>query len=197
MNVRLGNGEMLVVKPAEEGYLQSYIELVRQLSKDGESYILVNYSGKVPSLEDTRQRASAWNRSDVTMHFATKAEDVVGYCGQRIGPSYGAELQPHLSEMWYAVSKDYRGTGLVYALMDESIRSRNVKYIQAYVDARNVRSMKLLERIGFRMLARLEENILDKKSGMLADYCFFRGAVDEILPHISRRISEKGISVLR
>ena len=115
---------------------------------------MVNYSGTVPTLETISQRALAWNNGNIIMHFALDGERVIGFCGQRIGPSYGPDLQSHVSEVWYAVSRNFRGSGLIYALISVALRSVNVKYLEAYVDTRNQRSAALLEKLGLKRLLR-------------------------------------------
>lgn len=45
------------------------------------------------------------------MHFAVHENCVAAYVGQCIGPDYESNLQPHISEIWYAVSRNFRKTG--------------------------------------------------------------------------------------
>lgn len=194
--ILLRNGDLVEIAPANSGHVNAYLQLIRELANDDESYVLVNYSGTVPTLGAVSQRALSWNTGNIIMHFALEGERVIGFCGQHIGPSYGPDLQPHVSEVWYAVSRDFRGSGLIYALMSVALRSVNVKYLEAYVDTRNYRSAALLEKLGLKRLLVIHENILDRKKGIFADDYFYRGTKDVALLQTSRIMDERGLTFL-
>jgi ribosomal protein S18 acetylase RimI-like enzyme len=159
MKVRL-DAKVHIIE-ASVDYVESWLVLLRELPGDTDSYTLVNYSGQLPTYDQAREMALQWNREGIRMHFVIFQANVVGYMGQRVGPNYGVILQPHVSEIWYAVSREFRKTGLIYTLMHQSFKSLNVKYLLAYVDSRNESSLNLLQKLGFGVVSLLKEYLLN------------------------------------
>lgn len=195
MQVFLKEGIRVNIEPANENYVESYMEFIKDLASDDDSYVIVNYSGLLPDIDGVRERSKLWNKGNISMHFALLKDRVIGYCGQKIGPTYGNDLQPHVSEIWYAVSRDFRGSGLIYPLIFESLKNTDVKYVQAYVDTRNVKSSKLMENIGFKNMGKIGENILDKRNNILRDDYYFRGKREEALKILKEKIDKRGLII--
>lgn len=195
MQVFLKEGIRVDIEPANENYVESYLELIKDLASDNDSYVIVNYSGLLPDIVGVRERSKIWNKGNISMVFALLEDRVIGYCGQKIGPTYGDYLQPHVSEIWYAVSKDFRGSGLIYPLIFESMRNTDVKYVQAFVDTRNVRSSKVLENLGFKNMSKISENILDKRNNIFRDDYYFRGEREEALKILKEKIDKRGLII--
>ncbi|MGC8618716.1 MAG: GNAT family N-acetyltransferase [Thermoplasmata archaeon] len=143
MRIKLSSGEEGDKVPARPSHLSQYVELLKELVKDNESYVLVNYSGSLPDIKSVQNRSQTLNNWDIKIHFTIFDNRVVGYISQKVGPSYGSAPQPHASEIWYAVSQDYRGLGLNYGPFHASLTGSNVEYLEAYVD--NRKSIRLLE----------------------------------------------------
>jgi RimJ/RimL family protein N-acetyltransferase len=60
------------------------------------------------------------------------------------GKHFGISRQPHVAEIAYSIAKEFRGKGLIYALMFYALS--NVSIVTAWVDKRNIRSQKVLEK---------------------------------------------------
>ncbi len=193
MRVFLKEGIVVDIELANENYIESYLELIRGLASDKDSYVIVNYSDILPDLAGVKERSKLWNRGNISMHFALQKDRVIGYCGQKIGPTYGDQLQPHISEIWYAVAREFRGSGLIYPLIFQSLRNTDVKFVQAYVDTRNIRSAKVLENIGFQKMCKISENILDKRNNVFWDEYYFRGEREEVLKILKEKIDKLSI----
>ncbi|WP_245527035.1 GNAT family N-acetyltransferase [Acidianus hospitalis] len=72
------------------------------------------------------------------MFLAIEKEKVVGSIQVMRGKYFGALRQPHVAEIAYSVAKEFRGKGLIYALMFYALS--NVSIVTAWVDERNIRS---------------------------------------------------------
>ncbi len=195
MNIRLKDGREVCVVGASADYVDGYLALLKELLQDAESYILVNYLGELPTYEQVRGRAPQWNSEDRRMHFAIFRGNVVGYVGQRVGPNYGSTLQPHISEIWYAVSGAFRKTGLIYALIYQSLQSLNVKYLVAYVDSRNEASLNLLQKLGFNVVTLLAEHILNRATNRFHDLYMMKGERSKAIEQSRIKIEKHGITI--
>ncbi len=193
MKYLVSNDRKVDIIEAQINFAESYGKLLEMLSRDPDSYILPNYMGKPPSFKSIMERANSWNTEDRRMHFAIYENEVVGFCGQKIGPSYGHILQPTVSEMWYAVSGDFRGSGLIYALINESLKSIQSKYVQAFVDSENSKSLNLLKNLGLIEIGLLKENIVDLPKEKIKDDYFLRGLREEAIILSSNKMNEKSV----
>ena len=81
------------------------------LKDDPENYTIIRY--KDVTLEDVK--GIRWN--DYPLFLAIEKEKVVGSIQVMRGKYFGISIQPHVAEIAYSVAKEFRGKGLIYALM--------------------------------------------------------------------------------
>ncbi|BAB60566.1 TVG1470916 [Thermoplasma volcanium GSS1] len=196
MIYEIGGHEVSIVR-ATPGLAKSYYDLLMELYEDPNSYILVNYSKDPPQLESIVERSKNWNVHPHYMHFALYKDKVVGFAGSLLGPDYGPEVQPHIAEIYYGVSKGWRKTGLIYALLYTALSDINAKIVKATAYVENLPSINVLLKIGLRIIAVLEENDFHYMSGKMHDDYLFRGFRSDCLNRLPGLLEKHGISVIR
>ncbi len=198
MRFTIKNREILVKRGSKEDVLP-YYSLLRELREDPASFILVNYSREMPSLEDIKKRSEGWNVFPRYMHLATAVNDgteVAGFVGSVIGPEYGPEIQPHIAEIFYGVSAKYRHTGMIYAMLYASMIDINVKYYTATAYVENAASIHVLESIGAERVARLAENDFYFRKSTYHDDYLFRGLRETALEKLYGKLVDHCITIV-
>ncbi len=199
-NVRFNikDREILVRKGSREDAIP-YYALLRDLREDPDSFILVNYSREMPSLEDIKKRSEGWNVSPRYMHLATVDNgdnEIAGFVGSVIGPEYGPEIQPHIAEIYYGVSPKYRHTGMIYAMIYASMIDINVKYYTATAYIENKASIHVLESIGIMRIAKLVENDFYFRNKTYHDDYLFRGLRETALEKLPGKLADHHIKII-
>lgn len=159
MLVRLRDGREVRLKRAERGDSEGLVKFWRELLTDPTSFRLFNYTGRVSDPDTVfsrmRESGSYWL---VALHQGRVVGDIL----VKVGPQFGQHLQPHVAEMAYGTASEFRGTGLIYAQILFGCSHVDTKYMMAYVDSQNERSMAVLQRLGCEKRATLEEFLLDR-----------------------------------
>ncbi|MFP3347496.1 MAG: GNAT family protein [Sulfolobaceae archaeon] len=79
------------------------------------------------------------------------------------GKYFGIAIQNHVGELAYSVSKEFRGKGLIYAPFSHALDNVKLKIITVWVDERNIRSQRLLEKLNFTKLGKINEFIYSSR----------------------------------
>ena len=170
-----------------------YYSLLEELRNDPQSFILVNYRKTMPDFHEIEKRSEEWNKYPKSMHFAVDPE-VSGFVGTVVGPEYGPEIQPHIAELFYGVSSRYRHTGLIYAILYYALRDVEVKYLTATAYTENYASVHVLENMGMKKIARLEENDFNWASGQFQDDYLFRGLRSVALENLKNKLIQRNLA---
>ncbi|MGC8609166.1 MAG: GNAT family N-acetyltransferase [Thermoplasmata archaeon] len=189
------NGKNVEIRKANTEDAHSYYSLLKELRHDPLSFILVNYRKTMPEYGEIEKLAENWNKYPRFMHFAVDP-DVIGFVGTVVGPEYGPEIQPHIAEIFYGISSRYRHNGLIYAILYAALNDIDVKYITATVFVENAASVHVLENMGMKNIARLEENDLHSRSGCFHDDYLFRGLRSVALKNLYEKFVQHGISLV-
>ena len=144
----------LILRPFKESDYDDLFEFLSQLESDEfEGYPGITY-------EDGREHLMYRIGSEEFF-----AMELIG-SGKVIGNIYCGRREFEAREVGYIVNKNYQGNGYAWealsAVVDHAFR-KGAHRIYAECDPRNVRSWKLLERIGMRREAHLRANIYFKK----------------------------------
>ena len=102
--------EIQIIK-ANEDYAEKFYEYLQLLKDDPENYTIIRYNDV--TLEDVKK--IMWN--DYPLFLGIEKEKVVGSMQVMRGKYFGALRQPHVAEIAYSVAKEFRGKGLIYALV--------------------------------------------------------------------------------
>jgi len=186
------------LRPADaDRDFDGFYDLLVDLSKERESYIMVNYIGSVPPKQELKERSKTWNKFPSFLELAFCSGFLVGFAGAHIGPNFGS-AQPHEAEVYYAVRKDYRGLGLSYALLFSlfSRLNRPVKYVHAYVYAGNIPSIRTLEALGLTRLVLLKEYIYHAIEDRYHDLYLYRGLLSTAINNTQKRLVQRGYKVV-
>jgi len=147
------DGKLLHIIEGSNERVRDYIDFMNKLSHDPDNYTLSRYS----KIDEQRiiEWSKSWGKSTI-MILAYNDSIVVGFFQAILGKYFGLDRQFHVAEIAYAVDKEFRGKGLIYVLFNEAIkRLENVKILTAWVDERNLRSRKLLIKLGFEEALKL------------------------------------------
>ncbi|WP_252896953.1 GNAT family N-acetyltransferase [Metallosphaera hakonensis] len=153
MNVKVGENQFRLIE-ANERDVNDYLDFMGILSTDPENYTLTRYS------KLDRRRIEEWSRNwgkATTLILAYHGMRVAGMIQSSKGRYFGLERQAHVAEVAYAVGKDFRGSGLIYALFNYLLERVDVKIFTAWVDDRNAKSQRVLENLGFTRCCKIDE----------------------------------------
>lgn len=146
----------------------------------------------MPDFAEIAKRSENWNKFPRTMYIAADPE-VSGFVGTLVGPEYGPEIQPHIAEIFYGISSMYRHTGLIYALLYSALKDVEVKYLTATAFIENSASIHVLESMGMKNIARLEENDFHWTSGKFHDDYLFRGLRAVALEKLKGKLVQRNL----
>lgn len=186
------NGIKIQLVNSTEKNVNDYLEFINSLSKDEDNYTLVRYS------EVNKNQIIEWSKNwgkQTIMILAYANNKVVGNIQLNKGRYFGPERQFHVGEIAYAVHKDFRGKGLIYALFSYLLRSINVKILTAWVDERNVKSQKLLENLGFERLCKIDEFMYSLKEKAFVNLIFYSGKAEVARERIDKYLEKLNLKV--
>ena len=73
------------------------------------------------------------------------------------------------------------------------MREVEVKIVTAWVDERNLRSQKVLEKLGTRRLGKIEAFMYSLREGIYADMAFYVGDAEEMKRRTKAEAKRKGV----
>ena len=162
----------VTLKNADEKDVNGYLDFMTRLSNDEENYTLSRYSevdvGRIVEWSKT------WGKQTL-MVLAYSEGKVVGLIQLNKGRYFGMERQFHVGEVAYAVDKPFRGKGLIYLLFYYLLKDTDVRILTAWVDERNIRSQRVLEKLGFNELGKADEFLYSVKEKMFVNMLFYYG----------------------
>ena len=186
MQLLLEGREIEIVK-ANEDYAEKFYEYLQLLKDDPENYTIIRYDDV--TLEDVKK--IRWN--DYPMFLAIEKEKVVGSIQVMRGKYFGISRQPHVAEIAYSIAKEFRGKGLIYALMFYALS--NVSIVTAWVDERNIRSQKVLEKLGARKLGKIDDFMYSIREKSFVNMIFYVGNAEEMRIKAKEEAERKGIKL--
>ncbi|MFP3256710.1 MAG: GNAT family N-acetyltransferase [Candidatus Nanopusillus acidilobi] len=121
---------------------------------------------------------------------------VVGFFQATLGKYFGLERQFHVAEIAYAVDREFRGKGLIYVLFNEAIkRLENVKILTAWVDERNLRSRKLLIKLGFEEACKINEFIYSQIEKTFCNLIMYIGNIDIVKTKLGEELAKRNYNL--
>jgi len=175
--------ERLIIRPYKLEDVEGTYEVVSE--EDFFKYI----PEKVPSLEDVRKiiqwsmDCSAKNTQEKIYKFNNviihkEHNKIIGYCG--LGPD---DLDLEEVEVYYGLSKKYRGIGLASeatsAIIKYGFETIKLKKIIALVDYRNLPSIKLEEKMGMKYHFKIGE--LSKGLEDFNGHCYYSLSLEKYI----------------
>jgi len=188
------NGIRFQLINSTEKNVNDYLEFMSTLSKDRDNYTLVRYS------EINKNQIIEWSKSwgkqtMMILAYHSDTQKIVGNIQLNKGRYFGPERQFHVGEIAYAVSKDFRGKGLIYALFSYLLRNTDVKILTAWVDERNVKSQKLLENLGFEKLCKIDEFMYSVKEKTFINLIFYSGKVEIAKERVEKYLKKFNLKI--
>jgi len=102
----------------------------------------------------------------------------------------------HVAEIAYAVDKEFRGKGLIYVLFNEAIkRLEGVKILTAWVDERNLRSGKLLIKLGFEEACKINDFMYSQIEKIFCNFIMYVGHVEIVKTKLKEELARKNYNV--
>jgi RimJ/RimL family protein N-acetyltransferase len=130
------------------------------------------------------------------MILAYNDSKVVGFFQATRGKYFGPERQFHVAEISYAVDEEFRGKGLIYFLFNEAIKKlENVKILTAWVDERNIRSRKLLIKLGFEETCKINEFIYSQIEKTFCNLIMYIGNIDIINNKLKEELAKRNYNL--
>ncbi|NAZ25996.1 MAG: GNAT family N-acetyltransferase [Nanoarchaeota archaeon] len=145
------------------------------------------------------QKVIEWSKSwgkNITMILAYYDSMVVGFFQASRGKYFGLDRQFHVAEIAYAVDKEFRGKGLIYILFNEAIkRLENIKILTAWVDERNLRSRKLLIKLGFEEACKINEFIYSETEKTFCNLIMYVGYINMVKTKLKEELIKKNYNL--
>jgi len=182
------DGKLLQIIEGSYERVKDYLDFMNKLSQDPDNYTLSRYS----KIDEQRiiEWSKSWGKSTI-MILAYSDSKVVGFFQATRGKYFGPERQSHVAEISYAVDKEFRGKGLIYILFNEAIKKlENVKILTAWVDERNIRSRKLLIKLGFEEACKINEFIYSEKEKIFCNLIMYIGNIDIVKTKLEEKLSK-------
>ncbi|BFI76250.1 GNAT family N-acetyltransferase [Sulfurisphaera ohwakuensis] len=181
-------GKNIKVIKAGEEYAEKFFEYLQILKDDPDNYTIIRYEDV--KLENVKK--IKWN--DNPMFLAVAEEKVIGSVQLIRGKYFGLNKQPHVAEIAYSVAKEFRGKGLIYALIYKALKEMHeIKIITAWVDERNLRSQKVLEKLGAKLLCKINNFMYSLREGIYVNMLFYSGNVEEMTKRAKEEAKRKGV----
>ncbi|MFP3234773.1 MAG: GNAT family protein [Sulfolobaceae archaeon] len=130
---------------------------------------------------------------DNLMFLALEGNKVVRSLQVIRGKYFGFARQNHVDELAYSVSKEFRGKGLIYAPLSHALENVKLKIITVWVDERNIRSQKLLEKLNFTKLGKINEFMYSLGERIYVNLSFYVGNADYVLKRAKGELERRGI----
>ena len=182
------DGKLIQIIEGSNDNVNDYIKFINKLSQDPDNYTLSRYS------KMDEQNVIKWSKSwgkNITMILAYNNSMIVGFFQATRGKYFGLERQFHVAEIAYAVDKEFRGKGLIYVLFNEAIkRLENVKILTAWVDERNLRSRKLLIKLGFEEACKINEFIYSQIEKTFCNLIMYIGNIDIVKTKLEEELAK-------
>ena len=94
------------------------------------------------------------------------------------------------------MDKEFRGKGLIYVLFNETIkRLEGVKILTAWVDERNLRSGKLLIKLGFEEACKINDFMYSQIEKIFCNLIMYVGDVEMAKTKLKEELARKNYSV--
>ncbi|MFP3258800.1 MAG: GNAT family protein [Caldivirga sp.] len=179
------DGKKIEFVKANENYSEKIYSYLQELKDDPENYTVVRY--QEVKLEDVKR--IRWE--DNPMFLALEGNRVVGSLQIVRGKYFGIARQNHVGELAFSVSREFRGKGLIYALFSYALENVKLRILTAWVDERNIRSQKLLEKLNFTKLGKIDEFMFSLREGIYVNLIFYVGNADEVLRRAKEELKRK------
>jgi RimJ/RimL family protein N-acetyltransferase len=188
MKIEIDDKLIQIIEGSNER-VKDYIDFMNKLSQDPDNYTLSRYS----KIDEQRiiEWSKSWGKSTI-MILAYNDSIVVGFFQAILGKYFGLDRQFHVAEIAFAVDKEFRGKGLIYVLFNEAIkRLENVKILTAWVDERNLRSRKLLIKLGFEETCKINEFIYSQIEKTFCNFIMYIGNIDIVKTKLKEELSKR------
>ncbi len=187
------DGKLLQIIEGSNERVRDYIDFMNKLTHDPENYTLSRYS-KIDE-QKIIEGSKSWGKSTI-MILAYSDSIVVGFFQATLGKYFGLDRQFHVAEIAYAVDKEFRGKGLIYVLLNEAIkRLEGVKILTAWVDERNLRSRKLLIKLGFKEACKINEFIYSQIEKTFYNLIMYIGNIDIVKTKLEEEIAKRNYNL--
>ncbi|MFP3188766.1 MAG: GNAT family N-acetyltransferase [Sulfolobaceae archaeon] len=187
------DGKLLHITEGSNERVNDYLDFINRLSRDPDNYTLTRYS----KIDEQRiiEWSKSWGKSTI-MILAYNDSTVVGFFQASRGRYFGTERQFHVAEIAYAVDKEFRGKGLIYVLFNEAIkRLEGVKILTAWVDERNLRSGKLLIKLGFEEACKINDFMYSQIEKIFCNFMMYVGDVEIVKTKLKEELARKNYNV--
>jgi RimJ/RimL family protein N-acetyltransferase len=187
------DGKLIQIIEGSNKKVKDYLDFMNRLSQDPDNYTLSRYS-KIDE-QKIIEGSKSWGKSTI-MILAYNDSKVVGFFQAIRGKYFGLERQFHVAEIAYAVDKEFRGKGLIYILFNEAIkRLEGVKILTAWVDERNIRSRKLLIKLGFEETCKINEFIYSQIEKAFCNLIMYIGNIDIVKTRLEEKLSKRNYNL--
>ena len=187
------DGKLINIIEGSNERVRDYIEFMNRLAQDQDNYTLSRYS------KIDEQRMVEWSKSwgkNTIMILSYNDSRVVGSFQASLGKYYGLERQFHVADIAYAVDKEFRGKGLIYFLFNEAIkRLEGVKILTAWVDERNLRSSKLLIKLGFEEACKINDFVYSQTEKIFCNLIMYVGNIGIVKAKLKEELAKKNYSL--
>jgi len=187
------DGKLIQIIEGSNDRVKDYLDFMNRLSQDPDNYTLSRYS-KIDE-QGIIEWSKSWGKSTI-MILAYSDSKVVGFFQAIRGKYFGFERQFHVAEIAYAVDKEFRGKGLIYILFNEVIkRLEGVKILTAWVDERNLRSRKLLIKLGFEEACKINEFIYSQIEKTFCNLIMYIGNIDIVKTKLEEELAKRNYNL--
>jgi len=187
------DGKLINIIEGSNERVRDYIDFMNRLAQDQDNYTLSRYS------KIDEQRMIEWSKSwgkNTIMILSYNDSRVVGSFQASLGKYYGLERQFHVADIAYAVDKEFRGKGLIYFLFNEAIkRLEGVKILTAWVDERNLRSSKLLIKLGFEEACKINDFVYSQTEKIFCNLIMYVGNIGIVKAKLKEELAKKNYSL--
>jgi len=187
------DGKLLQIIEGSNERVKDYIDFMNRLSQDPDNYTLSRYS-KIDE-QKIIEWSKSWGKSTI-MILAYNDSKVVGFFQASRGKYFGLDRQFHVAEIAYAVDKEFRGKGLIYVLFNEAIkRLESVKILTSWVDERNLKSKKLLIKLGFKGACKINEFIYSETEKTFCNLIMYIGNIDIVKTKLDEELAKRNYNL--
>ena len=187
------DGKLLHIIEGSNERVKDYLDFMNKLSHDPDNYTLSRYS------KIDEQRIIEWSKSwGKRYHYDISVQGFYScsFFQAILGKYFGLDRQFHVAEIAFAVDKEFRGKGLIYVLFNEAIkRLENVKILTAWVDERNLRSRKLLIKLGFEETCKINEFIYSQIEKTFCNLIMYIGNIDIINNKLKEELAKRNYNL--
>jgi len=187
------DGNLIEIIEGSSERVKDYLDFMNKLSQDSDNYTLSRYS-KIDE-QKIIEGSKFWGKSTI-MILAYSGYKVIGFFQATRGKYFGPDRQFHVAEIAYAVDKEFRGKGLIYFLFNEAIkRLENAKILTAWVDERNIKSKRLLIKLGFEEACKINEFIYSEKEKRFCNLIMYVGNIDIVKTKLKEELAKRNYNL--